>query len=101
MNYQNYQMSLDPADQPLAITDKAAVGNDIPMRQHDTLRHTRSPGRINQESYILRGSDLLLAVASSTRSIAHRANMLKMEWKGDIRSRVTDNLCSTIYIYWS
>lgn len=52
------------------------ICNDIPMRYHDTLRHTRGPRRINQESHILRRSDLLLAVAGSTRDIAHRGEML-------------------------
>lgn len=52
------------------------IGNDIPMRQHDTLRHTRRPRGINQKRHILRRGDLLLTVAGSTRDIAHRAEML-------------------------
>lgn len=51
------------------------IGNDIPMRQHDTLRLTRRPRGINQKRHILRRSDLLLTVACSTRDIAHRAEM--------------------------
>lgn len=35
MNYQNYQMSLDPADQPLAITDKTVVEDQVEDEDED------------------------------------------------------------------